>query len=150
MKKPLLVSLILVLTCLSGISQSSKFDFSYAIFLGNGFDNDTVSIRVNNVNVTSKYVLTSSKMVNMVMNFRVRQTAKGIVIFYNGKERLKPKIKHEEYIDVELIVNGLSTKQKVNLKNGQILLFNLDSSSGFSLQKRKVTLEQRKEAIIVI
>jgi hypothetical protein len=150
MKKSFLLLLFLFCICLTSTSQSTKLNFSYAIFLGSDFEDDTVSIKVNNVIVSSQYVLTSRRQVNMVMNFNLRQTAKGVIIFYNGKETILPKVKHSELLNVELIVNGHPTRQQVNLKNGQILLFNYSSNTGSSLLKRRVTLEQHKEPLIII
>jgi hypothetical protein len=119
------------------------------VFFGSNFNNDTVSVKVNDVQIGKQYFVTSSKMVSR-SNLRFRQTAKGIVILYNGKETIKPKLKHDKLIVLELIVNGKITKYQINLNNGPIILVDYSSQAENAYDKRKVTIEQHKDALITI
>jgi hypothetical protein len=89
-------------------------------------------------------------MVNRAHALKLRQTAKGVVVFYKGKESLKPKIRHNNRILNELTVNGSITTHQVNLNDGQILQVNYSDQSPGDPVKIKISVEQHKDARITI
>ena len=110
---------------------------------------DTVSFRINSASIGGSYVLTSSSQVSMVRNFRFQQRADGIMLSYNGKDTTLPAVQLDKRLQVEIVVNGQSTKLLVDLNKGPILLFGYATKADGILSRRIVTVEQHSQPLYV-
>lgn len=120
-------------------------DLEYAIVFGACFEKSVISLKVNNKPVFDKYRLGFEKLGNLSL----KQTAKGINVYYNGKEKYHSKIKVDHIVNLAVTVNGIANNFTIDLRKGNILL--LDScNDNQPTASKKLSIEQRQEAVILM
>ncbi len=137
-----LLTIILVLISGSVFSHPSS-DIEYAIVFGDCFEKAVISLKINNKPIFENYRLGFEQAGNLGL----KQTEKGIDVFYNGKEKHHSKIKVEHLVNLSITVNDRSENFVLDLRKGNILMFNFCSDKQ---DAKKLSIEQRQEALILM
>lgn len=130
---------MLVLLC-GTVFSHEKNDLEYAIFFGGGFEKALISLKINNKPVFDKYRFGFEKEGNLSL----KQKEGGINIFYNGKEKQQSKIKVAYLVNLSLTVNGVSKDFTIDLRKGNILVFDFSSDKQNMGSKKIQSNKDRK------
>ncbi len=146
-KKVLL--LLLLGFSLKAHSSGSPRTIDYALVFGTCFEKDRVSLKINKNLIFSNYKLGFDKA-QKKGNLSLQQSGKWITISYNGDEEKHAKIKTGTLLKVEIILNGITSKFDIDLRKGNILLVEFCQGTEPSPTTKKLTIEQRQEAVILM
>lgn len=137
-----------ILSCKSSIQDKiASKNYSFQVILGSCFNDDEVSVLINN-----KLLLKLTK----VTSDEVLGTAKSSIVYYNGQKKGKFIIKeknNEKYLDffiennieLKVIKNGIISTLKMNVKNGKVII--IDACE--KINEDKVTFSQYKKNIFL-
>ena len=143
--KPLLT--IIFLFTMNVLWAQAPKGFDYTIILGGCFNQDQVSMKVNNRVVFKNYMI-NNKDTSRRGNFNFVQDEQGIRINYNGSEENRKAIDFDFILDIKLIVNKQIQRFSIDLRKGNIILFDYCPDLGSSKPIRKLTTEQLQEPFL--
>jgi hypothetical protein len=81
-------------------------------------------------------------------NFNFVQDEQGIRINYNGNEESRRAIDFDFILDIKIIVNKQLQRFSIDLRKGNIILFDYCPDPGASASTRKLTTEQLQEPFL--
>ena len=140
----LLVSLFLL--CAPAFGHAVIRHFDYTIVFGGCFNQDIVSLKINNTVVFDRYEVDNASAERRG-NLSLTQTDEGIKIYYNGGDKTMRKVPVDHHMDVEVTINKEVSRFQVDLRKGKVVL--LDHCSGApALTARPVSVEQLHEPVI--
>ena len=133
--------------CCSSSAQETPIEF--ALIFGACFENENVSLKLNHKLILDHYQLGFQKKLKKG-NLNLKQTDKNIIVSFNGKEKKMPKIKSTTQLQIDITLNGRLTKFTVDLRKGNILLLEFCPTVKDDSKTRKLKMEQRQEAVILM
>jgi hypothetical protein len=142
----LLLSLAFSLKAHSNVPPTN---IDYAVVFGTCFEKDIVSLSINKHVIFSNYKLGFEKAL-MKGNLSLQQSGKWITVSYNGGERKRSRIKTNSLLKIEIILNGKVSAFEIDLRKGNILLVEFCPTAEIDPTTRKLTIEQRQEAVILM
>jgi len=131
------------------ITAQSPKSFDYTVILGGCFNHDQVSMKVNNRMVSKNYMIDHKDTVTRG-NFNFIQDQQGIRINYNGKEESRKAIDFDFILDIKLTVNKKLQRFSIDLRKGNIILFDYCNGVDMQTSIRKITAEQLQEPFLLM
>ena len=147
MKRRHLLYLALFLPAI-GFTKPKPSHFEYSIIFIGSFENDLVSLSLNNVVVLEKYKVENKDSVKRG-HLSLTQYDNEIKVYFNGSEISKAKIPVEFILQTEITINGKLKKTKIDLRKGKVILIdNIDPSK--PLQSKNLRIEQIHEPVLLM
>ena len=147
MKRRHLLYLALFLPAI-GFIKAEPSHFEYSIIFIGSFENDLVSLSLNNVVVLEKYKVENKDSVKRG-HLSLTQYDNEIKVYFNGSEISKAKIPVEFILQTEITINGKLKKTKIDLRKGKVILIdNIDPSK--PLQSKNLRIEQIHEPVLLM
>ena len=136
--------LLLFLTASTAFSHTAN-NLEYAIVFGACFEKSVISLKINNKTVFDKCRLGFEKEGNL----SIKQSENDLEVFYNGEEKHRSPIDIDHTLKIAVTVNGKSSHFTIDLRKGNILVIDFCGDKQ-STAKRKLTIDQRQEALILM
>jgi hypothetical protein len=121
----LIILLLTTLLLTSGFQKKVKYDFAFLI--GNCYKSDTLRIRINGIQVIDSLIAKTDS--TGYANISVLQSNEGLFVFwraeefpFGGKRKKLERIEFKKEIEFELLINGIKTSSKIDIRNGIILI----------------------------
>ena len=147
MKTRRLLFLALFLPCI-GFATPKPSHFEYSIIFIGSFENDLVSLSLNNVLILEKYKVENKDSVKRG-HLSLTQYDNEIKVYFNGSEITKAKIPVEFILETEITINGKLKKTRIDLRKGKVILIdNIDPTR--PLQSKKLRIEQINEPVLMM
>ena len=121
--------------------------FDYTIILGGCFNQDLVSMKVNNRVVFKNYMINNNDP-STRGNLNFVQDEQGIRINYNGSEENRRAVDFDFILDIKFIVNKQVQRFSIDLRKGNIILFDFCPDPGVPASARKLSTEQLQEPFL--
>lgn len=128
------------------LAQAPK-GFDYTIILGGCFDQDEVSMTVNNRVLFKNYLVNNRDQVTRG-NLSLVQNQEGIHINYNGNELERRSVPFEFILNIKLTVNRQVTRFTLDLRKGNIILVDYCPDPEAQPLMKKLTTEQLQEPFL--
>ena len=142
----LYLTLVIIISSLYCFSRGNNSDLDYTIIFTGNYQNDIISLSINNKQVILNYQLNNiDSLIKGHLN--IAQKKKYIEILYNGKKTNRKKIKLNHILEMDISINKKTEKIKVDLRKGKILLITYNSNNS-STDNKQITLEQIQEPLI--
>lgn len=145
MKRTWFIFCLLLYSC-TVFSHGTKEEFDYSIVFGGCFDQDVLSLKINNSKIFEHYKVDNKSAVKKG-NLSLTQANGKINVFYNGRQVLKEKINFNFYLNISLTVNQQVTRYVVDLRKGKIILIDFCSRQN-NISAKKLAIEQLQEEVI--
>lgn len=118
-----------------------------SVYFEGCFQNDMITVEINNVRVVSNYKVVSKKGSEQTSNLSLVQLSdQTMAINFNDKRKQVPGIKFGKTVQLDIWINGVPHSFKFNSKKGT--LFFVDYCSPVPGKARIITIKQEKEEII--
>ena len=130
------------------LAQTPK-GFDYTIILGSCFNQDLVSMKVNNRVVFKNYLVNTNDPITRG-NLNFVQDEEGIRINYNGNEENRRGVDFDFILDIKFIVNKQVQRFYIDLRKGNIILFNYCADPADPASIRQLSTEQLQEPFLVM
>ena len=148
MKKYLTLLIFFCSTVTFSNSKVSEFEYSI-IFIGY-FENDIVSLSINNTLVIDKYKIANADS-SIKGNLSLTQSEREIKIYYNGGEISKSKIEVDFMMQVDVTINNKLNRYKIDRRKGKVILIdNYLYANQKQSNKKKIKIEQLQEPMMLI
>ena len=142
----LYLTLVIIISSLYCFSRGNNSDLDYTIIFTGNYQNDIISLSINNKQVFLNYQLNNIDSL-IKGHLSIAQKNKYIEILYNGKKTNRKKIKLNHILEMDISINKKEEKIKVDLRKGKILLITYNSNNS-STDNKQITLEQIQEPLI--
>lgn len=123
--------------------------FEYSIIFIGSFQDDEVSLSLNNVVILDKYKVENIDSIKQG-HLSLTQYENEIRVYYNGTEITKSKIDINFFLNAAITVNGKLKRVKLDLRKGKVILVDHVVEKSRNAQLRKLRIEQIQEPVILM
>jgi endoglucanase Acf2 len=145
MKRNLFIFCLLVYSS-SAFSHGTKENFDYSIIFGGCFEQDILSLKINNTTIFDHYKVDNKSAIKKG-NLSLTQANSKINVFYNGRQIIKRKVNFNYYLNISLTINQQVNKYVIDLRKGKIILVDFCSKQD-NVSAKKLAVEQLQEEVI--
>lgn len=141
--KNIFYSLCSIFICCNLFSQNLKDrqNLKMEIVFQDYFKNDTITLKVNNITIVNKAVISSNDIGFSQLQYDF--TENSIVSRYDKQKKYSPlltKLKFGNIVYIKVLYNSAKENFRVNLKKGKHI--------GFDISNRKLKINQSKKAFM--